>query len=311
VNLSPDKRQVYVVHEKELFALVKSSLLSTFESVAAKCPTVPTTPKFTSASTLIGAPSVPENNSVTPIAAPVAQSNKVTPSKLTTTAAAELQKRKSETKQIHGGAQAAKNLKRPNEAATTSSSEPKKQSCLEAFAFGKKRIVESEQSSAPAIAIDVARAEAELQVDTAVVNRRPRSSESPSIPSSSGTLRDVVQRTTVSNLFGLPPGLDMDVKMDEARSSLSRESAMMDSRPNSTASSVGDSMVISPAQVVFHQPPLRLATDTATNNSSSSMTANSIRTKVEILSQVVQQVPLDNASIEPQPSSSAMPTVWF
>jgi len=42
VNVTPDKRQVLLQHEKYLLATIKASLVTTFESVAGICPTIGT-----------------------------------------------------------------------------------------------------------------------------------------------------------------------------------------------------------------------------------------------------------------------------
>jgi len=42
VNVTPDKRQILLEHEKSLLATVKASLMNIFESVVGICPTVGT-----------------------------------------------------------------------------------------------------------------------------------------------------------------------------------------------------------------------------------------------------------------------------
>jgi len=42
VNVTPDKRQILLQHEKYLLATIKASLVSAFESVAGICPAVGT-----------------------------------------------------------------------------------------------------------------------------------------------------------------------------------------------------------------------------------------------------------------------------
>jgi len=40
VNVTPDKRQILLQHERYLLATVKASLINVFESVAGICPTI-------------------------------------------------------------------------------------------------------------------------------------------------------------------------------------------------------------------------------------------------------------------------------
>jgi len=42
VNVTPDKRQILLQHEKYLLAAIKASLLNVFESMAGICPTIGT-----------------------------------------------------------------------------------------------------------------------------------------------------------------------------------------------------------------------------------------------------------------------------
>uniref|UniRef100_A0A914WXW6 Uncharacterized protein n=1 Tax=Plectus sambesii TaxID=2011161 RepID=A0A914WXW6_9BILA len=284
VNLSPDKRQVFVTYEKELFALLKSSLLATFDLVASKCTTVSNSnPKFASASSVMANSSTPDRNRAT------ATNGKET---------AGGQSKASPAKQTDG-AQMGKNLKRTREEASSSSTEQKKQSRLEAFSFGAKRSAASENAMEQAALTDVARAEAERLANKSSVPSRPRS-PSPSSTADPNALRQVIQRTTVSNLFGLPPGLDDDGAIEDGRSSVSRESGMS-SRPSSAFDSRPNS--------AFDASAMSANGDGRTVSSNlPSAGVNGVQVKIEMASQPPPQPPpADRTFYQVLPSNSNRP----
>lgn len=262
--------------------------MATFDRIASKCTSVPSSqPKFSSASTVGITASTPDDNRVLSTNAHAVQPKKPSPNKSSTTTVPAQTHTHSAIKQISSW-QMAKNPKRQREETSTLSSEGKKQSRLEAFSFGAKRSGESENSTTETAAIGVARAEANMLANPSVASI-PRS-ESPSSTVDSSRLREVIQRTTVSNLFGLPPGLD-DVEMDEGRSSVSRDSAT-DSRPNST-----------PAPSPINAD----ASNTLPSTTTITTTVKEVAVKIEMASQLPQTQPPNNNLAEPQ-SSVTIPT---